>query len=85
MPMSGEVLDADIKTVAFVEFHHGDNERLFADTFLIAAAPDLLAACVAALEVLPCLEVRNWPPGWALKDEALRKLKSAIAKSRGAR
>lgn len=50
---------------------------------LIAAAPDLLAACQSALAVLPGLEVRSWPPGHELKRQAIESLKAAIEKAGG--
>lgn len=55
--------------------------ELAANARLIAAAPDLLAACQAALAVLPGLEVRSWPPGHAMKKDAIEKLKAAIEKA----
>ena len=60
--------------------HQGDHE---ANARLIAAAPDLLAACGAAMKVLPSLGVNNWPPGHALKKDAICNLQSAIAKAKG--
>lgn len=45
---------------------------------------DLLAACEAALKVISCLEVRNWPPGHDLKRAAIDQLCAAITKAGGA-
>lgn len=44
---------------------------------------DLLAACEAALKYIPGSEVRNWPPGFQLRDDALRLLRTAITKAKG--
>lgn len=54
-----------------------------ANARLIAAAPDLLAACRAALEVIPGLEVRSWPPGHAMKRDAIGLLTAAINAATG--
>lgn len=35
-----------------------------------------LAACKAAMDYIPGSEVRNWPPGFQLRDKALELLKS---------
>ena len=54
-----------------------------ANARLIAAAPDLLTACKAALKYIPGSEVHSWPPGFALKDDSLKLLRAAIAKAEG--
>lgn len=59
--------------------HHHDVETNLEDAALIAAAPRLLAAAEAALSVIPGLEVRSWPPGFEMKETALRLLREAIA------
>ena len=51
-----------------------DEERWRADARLIAAAPDLLAACEAAL---------LWLEAWSEGDESAEILRSAIAKAKG--
>ncbi len=38
---------------------------------------EALQACMA---YMPCSEVHNWPPGWKLKDEAIKKAKAALSK-----
>lgn len=52
------------------------------DARLIAAAPELLAACEAALAYIPGSEVRSWPPGHDLKVDALAKLRASIGQIR---
>lgn len=42
---------------------------------------ELLAACKAALAYIPGSEVRNWPPGFRLKQEALAALRKVIRES----
>ncbi len=39
----------------------------------------LLVACHAAMSFIPGSEIRSWPPGFKLKDDALRLLRAAIA------
>ena len=75
MPMEGEVVNATAATVAVVDFDHSDDGRLIADTFLIAAAPDLLAA----------LEVYLMAGNKEARRLASVKAKAAIAKARGGR
>jgi hypothetical protein len=41
----------------------------------------LRAACEAALEVLPGLEVRSWPPGHEMKRKAIQRLSAALGGS----
>lgn len=48
-----------------------ESERRVAAQMRIA-----LRLCV---ECLPCLEVRNWPPGWRLKPAAIAAAKAALA------
>lgn len=54
-----------------------------ANARLIAAAPELLAALEKCMEYIPGSEVRSWPPGFRLKDAAVRAALAAIAKARG--
>ena len=42
----------------------------------------LLAACEACLKYIPGSEVHCWPPGFKLKDEALRLSRAAILQAR---
>ncbi len=48
---------------------------------LHAAAPKLLEALKACLDFIPGSEVRNWPPGFALKSKALNLARSTIAEA----
>jgi hypothetical protein len=47
---------------------------------LKAQNAELLAACKASVKYIPGSEVRCWPPGFALKREAMQKLLAVIAK-----
>lgn len=38
----------------------------------------LVEACDASMAYVPCSEVRNWPPGWALKRDAIEKLSAVL-------
>jgi hypothetical protein len=76
--------DVDGKCVANCICHvASSNDVAEANAHLIAAAPDLLEACEAALECMPSLEVRNWPPGFELKKSAIKKCREAIRKAKG--
>ena len=52
-----------------------------ANANLIAAAPDLYAACDTALPVLTILESGSATPGQV--ESAIRKLRAALARARG--
>ena len=58
-------------------FQEPTNPRERADARLIAAAPDLLAACEAALDNIPYVAAVQWDYDLA------QQLKAAIAKARG--
>lgn len=47
-------------------------------------ARELLEACKSAVAIIPVLEVRNYPPGWVMKREAVQRLLTAICKAEGA-
>jgi hypothetical protein len=58
--------------------------RFAADARLIAAAPDLLAAC-EAIDALDCCTGYSFPDSdWPLFWEALEKARAALVKARGA-
>ena len=61
----------------------GNRGVMIANAALIAAAPDLLGALELCVAWMPCAEVRSWPPGFRLRDEALAVARAAIAKARG--
>lgn len=42
---------------------------------------EALAACEAALKYIPGSEVRSWPPGFRLKDDAISKLTAALTRA----
>ena len=63
------------RTLADVYGEHGDEEQADADAHLIAAAPDLLAACEMAL-----LDVRYYA---TVHGESITVLEAAIAKAKG--
>ncbi len=44
---------------------------------------DLVAALQACLKYIPGSEVHQWPPGFKLKEEAMRLAKAALVKARG--
>lgn len=44
---------------------------------------ELLEALRLCAEWMPKAEVRSWPPGFRLRDEALAKARAAIAKAEG--
>jgi hypothetical protein len=88
------VIGSDKTVIAVVQSHtlpmpysgypHVDNDaELEANARLIMAAPDLLAALRLCEKCLPCLRVDNWPPGFALKKEAIEAARAAIAKAEG--
>ena len=67
-------------TVVIAEITHADSaERAKADARLIAAAPDLLAACRAALA---CPEM-NWQEMDDVSRAAVNAARAAIAKAEG--
>ena len=41
----------------------------------------LADACRKAMAVMPGLEVRNWPPGFRLRDGAMADCRQALAKA----
>jgi hypothetical protein len=41
----------------------------------------LRAACKAAVDVLPGLEVRSWPPGHEMKRKAIQQLQTALGET----
>ena len=41
----------------------------------------LADACRKAMAVMPGLEVRNWPPGFRLRDDAMAACRQALAKA----
>lgn len=73
-PSLGEVRDDDNNVLCDV--YHDSDEQAEADTRLIAAAPDLLAACEALLN-----EARQYFP--MVCGEAITQGEAAIAKARG--
>lgn len=83
----------DTDTTTDIESAHGEHIATMgaahdyatweADARLIAAAPDLLAACEAALAYIPGSEVHSWPPGFELRRKAIDLLRAAIAKAEG--
>lgn len=54
-----------------------------ANAYLLAAAPELFEALKACLEYIPSSEVRNWPPGFALRKKAIELGLAAIDKAQG--
>lgn len=60
-----------------------DRERMEADASLIAAAPDLLAACEGCADLLRMLDRLGFVPGGYSPDGALADAEAAIAKARG--
>ena len=78
------IIDEQGEIVAFVETHVcGDNGYALAGAefaeyaALIAAAPELLAACKAVFD--SCLTAKNWPK--YTEDESFDILTQAIAKA----
>jgi hypothetical protein len=56
--------------------------REFAEAALEAVAGyETYEATRASLQYIPGSSVRSWPPGFRLRDEALRLSKAAIAKA----
>ena len=87
---TGTILDADGKTVC----DFGDCEQYYppqgeppseADQEFILRAVNshdaLVEALNACLAYIPGSEVHNWPPGWRLRDAALRLARAALAKA----
>ena len=77
-----DILDADGELVARIPGPIGDpqGERDHADARLIAAAPDMLAACEA---LVLADEIGNPTDATLILEEALGKARAAIAKARG--
>jgi pyridoxine 5'-phosphate synthase PdxJ len=66
---------------------HAAYERGYQDATTAMAEKDaeiarLREACKAALEVLPGLEVRSWPPGHEMKRKAIQQLQTALGEAR---
>lgn len=71
----GEVRGADWNVVICDTYGNGDDDVADADARLIAAAPDLLAACEMAL-----LDMRYYA---TVHGESITAIEAAIAKAKG--
>lgn len=79
-PGLGEVCDAEDRVVCDV--YHPDDEVADAETRLIVAAPDLLAACEALLEAQRRAGTGE-PDAFGLYHDAVELARAAVSRARG--
>lgn len=79
-PSLGQIIDEDGRTVCDV--YHDDDDLAHTDTLLLAASPDLLAACELLLEAQALADAGR-AEGFGFYVDAVEAARTAVKKARG--